>query len=149
MSSLSDLSNSSRGRTKRTRVGRGNGSKGKTCGRGHKGDGSRAGYKRRLGYEGGQIRLHMRLPSRGFSNAQFRKEWEIVNLGEIETHFNDGDEVNIETLVDKGIVCRNEGRIKLLAEGDITKKVTIRLPAISAGAQEKLQNANISFTVDS
>jgi len=148
MRNLSQLKNASRPSKNRKRVGRGNGSGlGKTCGRGHKGDGSRSGYKRRLGYEGGQIRLHMKLPGRGFSNAQFRKEWEIVNLAAIDQNYSDGEVVNLETLIEKGIISGKHNRVKLLGEGEVTKKVTFEVQAVSKGAQEKLQKANLSYTL--
>jgi len=149
MSTLTTLSNSHRPKQGSKRVGRGPGSGlGKTCGRGHKGYGSRAGYKRRLGYEGGQIRLHLKLPGRGFSNARFRKEWETANLGAIEQAYEDGETVNLASLIEKGIISGKYNRVKLLGEGEITKKVSFEVQAISAGAQEKLQKAKLSFTLD-
>jgi len=85
MISLSQLSNTSRPKQKCRRVGRGPGSGlGKTCGRGEKGAGARAGYKRRLGYEGGQFRTFMKIPQRGFNNARFRKAYDTINLGQID-----------------------------------------------------------------
>jgi large subunit ribosomal protein L15 len=150
MSNLSTLQNSHRPKKKRKNVGRGNGCGfGKTCGRGYKGAGSRSGYKRRLGYEGGQFRLFMKLPHRGFSNAQFRTTYEIVNLYEIENAFSDGDVVNLETLKAKGLLSSRCRLAKVLSEGELTKKVKIEVQAISAGAREKLQKANISFTLES
>jgi len=149
MTTLSNLSDTNRPVKSRRRVGRGNGSGvGKTCGRGHKGAGSRSGYKRRIGYEGGQIRLYLKLPGRGFSNARFRKEWESVNLLQIEQVYEDNEVVNLQTLIEKGLISGKHDRVKLLGEGEITKKVSFEVQAISDGAQEKLQKAKLSFTLD-
>jgi len=149
MTTLSNLSDTTRQSKRRKRVGRGNGSgMGKTCGRGHKGDGSRSGYKRRHGYEGGQIRLYLQLPGRGFSNARFRKEWETVNLFQIEQTYSDGETVTLQSLSEKGLISGKQGRVKLLGEGEITKQVSFELQAISEGAREKLQAAKLSFTLD-
>ena len=96
MFSLSNLKNSTRKKIAPKRVGRGLGSGlGKTCGRGEKGAGSRSGYKRRYGYEGGQFRTFMKMPERGFSNARFRRAYDSINLGQIENMFNDGETVNL------------------------------------------------------
>ncbi len=149
MTSLNKLSDVSRERKKRKRVGRGIGSgNGKTCGRGEKGAGSRSGYKRRLGYEGGQFRLYMKLPIRGFSNARFKNELEAVNLSQIEAMFDDGETVNSQTLVEKGFLRGKKIRgIKILGNGELTKKVKIEAAAISSSAQEKLQKAKISIEI--
>ena len=150
MQKLNNLKNSSKVTKNRRRVGRGIGSGvGKTCGRGEKGAGSRSGYKRRLSYEGGQMRLFMKLPIRGFSNARFQKKLDSINLGEIEKVFNDGDTVNIETLREHGFINGRSYGLKILGEGELTKKVTIEADKISASAKEKLQKANISFSLKS
>lgn len=150
MISLNNLKDVSRERKKRKRVGRGIGSGvGKTCGRGEKGAGSRSGYKRRLGYEGGQFRLYMKLPIRGFSNARFRTEYEVINLGQINALFEDGDHVTMETLKEKGFLQGN-GKvkgIKILGDGEILKKVKIEVSAISSSAQDKLQKAKIPVEI--
>lgn len=147
---LHSLTNSSRPKKKYKRVGRGPGSGlGKTCGRGEKGAGSRSGYTRRYSYEGGQFRLFMKMPIRGFSNAQFRKEFKAINLDQIDAVYNDGEVVNAQTLAEKGLVGSNYYGIKLLGNGELTKKVSIELDAISESAREKLQNAKISFTLKS
>jgi large subunit ribosomal protein L15 len=146
MIKLSNLKNESRGRKQVQRVGRGIGSnRGKTCSRGQKGAGARAGYKRRWGYEGGQMRLHMKTPTRGFSNAPFRREYEAVNLGQIDKFFKDGEVVSAETLKDRGLIRGNADGVKILGEGNLTKKVTFEVTAISSGAREKLQQAKIPF----
>lgn len=148
MISLSTLKNSTRGRKAPKRVGRGPGSKlGRTCGRGEKGAGARSGYKRRLGYEGGQFRTFMKMPIRGFSNARFRKAYDTVNLGQIDAVFNDGDVVNAQALADRGFLSGTTYGIKLLGDGEITKKISIEVSALSASAREKLQKANIPVTL--
>lgn len=146
MSELHTLQNTSRPSKKRKRVGRGLGSgTGKTCGRGEKGAGSRSGYKRRLGYEGGQFRLYMKLPTRGFSNARFRVEYEVINLGQIEAVYSNGDTVNAQTLRDRGLLSGQNLLIKLLGEGELTKKVTIEVDAASATAKDKLGKSHSSL----
>jgi large subunit ribosomal protein L15 len=126
------------------RVGRGRGSKlGKTCGRGSKGMGSRSGYQRRWGYEGGQMRLHMKLPKRGFSNVRFQKIVETVNLGMISEFYLDGEHVTHETLKKKGLVKGHGVLLKILGDGELTKKVVISAHNYSATAKEKLEKANI------
>lgn len=148
MTTLSNLKNCCRPKKNVKRVGRGPGSSlGKTCGRGEKGSGARSGYKRRFGYEGGQFRTFMKMPIRGFSNARFRRAYDVINLGQINDAFNDGDVINVQTLSDKGFLCGTTYGIKVLGEGELTKKVTLEVSALSQAAQEKLQRANISFTL--
>lgn len=146
MINLNTLRNTSRKRKPRKRVGRGQGSKlGKTCGRGEKGAGSRSGYKRRYGKEGGNMPLFMKIPIRGFSNARFRHEYESVNLGQLENLFEDGEVVNVETLREKGFIGHCKGQIKVLGHGELTKKVKIQVHAMSETAREKLTQAKIHF----
>lgn len=149
MISLNTLKNTSRPRVQYKRVGRGLGSGlGKTCGRGQKGAGSRAGYKRRIGYEGGQMRMFMKLPIRGFSNARFQKVLHTVNLSDLESTYQDGETVTIETLAEKGFIRGRTYGVKLLGNGDFTKKnVKIEVDAISQGAKLKLEKANIEVMV--
>jgi len=148
MKSLSNLTNSSRPYKRYKRVGRGPGSGlGKTCGRGEKGAGARSGYKRRLGYEGGQFRIFMKMPIRGFSNARFRKPYDVINLDQIDAAFKDGEVVNAQSLADRGFLSGTTFGIKILGNGELTKKVTIEAAALSKSAQEKLQKANISFKI--
>src|SRR5215207_4348699 len=105
MNSLDKLRNTTRPKKTRKRVGRGLGSKlGKTCGRGEKGAGARAGYKRRYGKEGGNMPLFMKIPIRGFNNARFRRAYDVVNLEQLNDIFNDGDTVSLETLRERGLV---------------------------------------------
>lgn len=148
MFTLGNLKNSSRPRKSVKRVGRGLGSGlGKTSGRGEKGAGSRSGYKRRATYEGGQFRMFMKMPIRGFSNARFRKDFEAVNLDQIHHMYNDGETVNAATLADRGFVKGRNLRIKVLGNGELSKKVTIEADAYSETAKTKLQHAKIEFRI--
>lgn len=148
MSSLHNLKNTHSPRKRRMRVGRGPGSgKGKTCGRGEKGMGSRSGATKRAGYEGGQFRTFMKLPIRGFSRAPFQKKLDTINIGQVDKMYNDGDVVSIETLRQHGYISGKSNGIKLLANGELTKKVTFEIDAISEGAKEKLLKAGITFTL--
>lgn len=131
---------------KRNRLGRGPGSGlGKTSGRGEKGAGSRSGYKRRHTYEGGQFRLFQKLPTRGFSRARFQKETHVVNLNLIDKYFADGEIVNIASLREKGLVSGSSNDVKLLAHGELTKKVQIELNKYSKSTVEKLEASGISY----
>ena len=128
----------------KTRVGRGEGSKGKTAGRGTKG--TKARYQVRPGFEGGQLPLHMRLPKlRGFKNP-FRTEYQVVNLDRISELFPEGGDVTVEALVAKGAVRKNE-LVKVLGNGDITVKVNVTVDKASASAISKIEAADGSVTV--
>ncbi|BCT77144.1 50S ribosomal protein L15 [Sinomonas cyclohexanicum] len=131
-------------KTAKTRVGRGEGSKGKTAGRGTKG--TKARYQVKAGFAGGQLPLHMRLPKlRGFKNP-FRVEFQVVNLDRISELFPEGGAVSVEDLVAKGAVRKNEP-VKVLGSGDITVKVDVTAHAFSASASEKIAAAGGSTTV--
>jgi len=146
MTSLHKLENTNQKRKPRKRVGRGIGSgTGKTCGRGHKGMGSRAGWQARHGYEGGQMRFFMKMPERGFNNARFAKTVFSINLGQIDKSYSDGETVNEASLREHGLLNGYFDVIKILGSGELTKKVQIEADAISENAQEKLKNANIAF----
>ncbi len=149
MLSLSTLQNTHRPTKKIQRVGRGFGSKrGKTCGRGSKGDKARSGYKRRYGLEGGQLPLYRRLPCRGFTNGRFKSKVFALNLNQIERVFEDGEEVSLQTLYEKGIITlKYTGGFKVLSQGEITKKVEILANAISQEAQRKLSEKGIPFKI--
>lgn len=147
MISLSTLTNTCRPSKRSKRVGRGIGSGlGKTCGRGQKGAGARSGYKRRHGYEGGQFRTFMKIPQRGFSNARFRRPYHTVNLGQLDAMCADGDVVNLELLVFYGFLSGKTYGLKVLGDGELTKKVTIEAHAFSNSAREKLRSGKIAFT---
>lgn len=147
MISLHELENTHRSSPNVQRVGRGIGSgRGKTSCRGHKGDKSRSGYKKRRGKEGGQLALFRKLPTRGFSNARFRTPTFSINLDTIEQIFESGEKVNAESLIKKGYPRRRiEGGIKILAVGELTKKVIIEASSISKNAIQKLENNKIEF----
>lgn len=148
MINLNLLKDTCRKRKARKRVGRGQGSKlGKTCGRGEKGAGSRSGYKRRYGKEGGNMPLFMKLPIRGFSNARFRTEYESVNLSQIESMFEKGEVVSSESLFEKGFISKPNCFVKVLGNGELKKKVTIQVHAMSETAREKLTQAKIAFEI--
>ncbi|MBP3692123.1 MAG: 50S ribosomal protein L15 [Clostridia bacterium] len=122
------------------RVGRGHGSgNGKTAGKGHKGQKARAGYSMKLGFEGGQMPLQRRVPKRGFNNI-FRVEYAIVNLAALES-FKDGATVDAEALVKAGKIKKADKPVKILANGNLTKKLTVKADAFSASAKEKIEAA--------
>ena len=149
MITLSTLTNTTRPKKARKRVGRGIGSKlGKTCGRGEKGARSRAGSKMRWGKEGGNMPLFMKTPIRGFSNFNFRKVFNVVNLDQIDAIFNDGDIVNEESLKHNGFFNGKAKGLKILGKGETTKKLKIYANAISKGAREKLTLAKIPFEIN-
>jgi large subunit ribosomal protein L15 len=146
MITLESLKDSSRPRKKKKRVGRGVGSgAGKTCGRGTKGEGARSGTKQRLTYEGGQFRLFMKTPERGFSNVKFQKKLDVINLDQIEAMFQEGETVNIDSLKKKGFLNGHSNGLKILGNGILNKKVKIQAVAVSDSAKEKLQKAKIEF----
>ena len=131
----------------RKRVGRGPGSgNGKTAGRGHKGQKSRSGYSRRYGFEGGQMPLVRRIPKRGFTNI-FRVEFQVVNLRDLERVFAEGDTVSPEVLVDKGLVRGGKRLIKVLADGDLTKKLNVQAHKFSGSARASIEKAGGSCEV--
>ncbi|MCX8084352.1 MAG: 50S ribosomal protein L15 [Calditerrivibrio sp.] len=125
----------------RKRVGRGSGSGlGTTAGKGHKGQKARSGGQTKPGFEGGQMPLTRRLPKRGFNNKRFATVHEIVNLYQIEDKFENGDLVNVNTLVAKGLIKGNKDGVKLLSMGELTKKLTIEVNKASAAAVEKVKS---------
>ena len=124
------------------RVGRGSSSGlGTTAGKGNKGQQSRSGGKTYVGFEGGQMPLYRRIAHRGFSNARFKKEYAIVNVSSLEKLYADGETVNRESLVAKKLVDKSAPLIKVLGDGDITKKLTVDVDKVSASAKEKLVKA--------
>ena len=138
---LSNLQPPDGAKRKKKRVGRGEGSgTGVTSGRGHKGAKSRSGFKRKRGFEGGQMPLHRRVPKRGFHNP-FRVEYAVVNLDTLSERFNDGLEVTPERLRELGIVRRSRALIKVLARGDISKKLTVKAHRFSAKAVQAIKDA--------
>ncbi|HBZ97028.1 MAG TPA: 50S ribosomal protein L15 [Phycisphaerales bacterium] len=132
----------------RKRVGRGPGSGvGKTSGRGHKGAGSRAGNSRRAYFEGGQMTWTRRLPKRGFTNANFRQDYHVVNVALIDARLDDGADVNIQVLADLGIVRDAKLPLKVLGNGDCTKKFNITAAKCSESARAKIEGAGGTVTL--
>ncbi len=127
---------------RRKRIGRGIGSgKGKTSGRGHKGYGSRRGTGSLLGFEGGQNPMLARIPKRGFSNADFRKEFQIVNVASLDEKFDDGSRVDGEALKRARLIEDAKKPVKVLGNGDLKKKLTVFATKFSASALEKIAAA--------
>ena len=140
---LHDLRPAPGSKTARTRVGRGEASKGKTAGRGTKG--TKARYQVPLGFEGGQIPLHMRLPKlRGFTNP-FRVEFQPVNLATLQELFPEGGTVTVEDLVAKGAVRKNQP-VKVLGSGEVSVKLDVTAQKFSASAEQKIAAAGGSVT---
>ena len=128
-------------RTSKKRLGRGIGSGlGKTSGKGHKGQWARSGGGVRPGFEGGQMPLTRRIPKRGFNN-HFRKEYVIVNLGVLNDNFAEGSVVDKETLIENGLVksVKNDAGLKVLGNGELTVKLTVKAAKFSASAKEAIK----------
>jgi large subunit ribosomal protein L15 len=138
---LSNLKPPKGAKHSKKRVGRGQGSgQGKTAGRGHKGAQSRSGYKFKRGFEGGQMPLHRRVPKRGFHNP-FRIEYDVVNLDTLAARFDAGATVTPELLREHGLVGGRARPVKVLARGDVAKKLTVRAHKFSGKAAEKIAAA--------
>ncbi len=144
---LHDLHPARGAKKTRKRIGRGPGSAtGKTAGKGHKGQRSRSGYSRRYGFEGGQMPLVRRIPKRGFYNV-FRVEYQVVNLRDLERVFADGDTVSVEALVEKGLVRGGKRLVKVLGDGELSKKLTVQVHKYSASAKAGIEKAGGSCEV--
>jgi large subunit ribosomal protein L15 len=131
-------------------LGRGTGSgRGTTSGKGNKGQNARSGGKTYPGFEGGQMPLYRRLAQRGFSNHPFKKTFQIVNLCDIDGRYKDGDTVDELSLFEKGLIkgrkindsFKSDHPVKILGTGDLAKKLTFKISAISGSAREKIQKA--------
>ena len=121
------------------RKGRGAGSgNGKTAGKGHKGQNARSGGGVRPGFEGGQLPLYRKLPKRGFNNARFGKQYAVINVQSLNK-FNDGDVVDSAALLVAGVINSVMDGIKVLGEGELTKKLTVKAKVFSASAKEKIE----------
>lgn len=137
---LHELSPAAGSTTPAWRKGRGTGSgNGKTAGKGHKGQNARSGGGVRPGFEGGQSPLYRKLPKRGFHN-KFGTEYAIVNVSKLNA-FEDGETVNLEALINKGIIRKANDGLKVLGNGEITKKLTVEASVFSATAKEKIEAA--------
>ena len=131
------------------RVGRGSSSGlGTTAGKGNKGQQSRSGKGTPyVGFEGGQMPLYRRIAQRGFSNSPFKKEFAIINLVDLEAKYADGETVNRTSLKEKGLVGKIVDGIKVLGNGEISKKLTVEVEKISASAKEKIEKAGGSVKI--
>lgn len=137
---LSSLKAAEGSRKDRFRKGRGHGSgNGKTAGKGHKGQLARSGAKK-AGFEGGQMPLYRRIPKRGFTNRN-SKEIVIINVEELDRRYEDGAEVTIENLLSSGAISNKKDGVKVLGNGELTKKLHVKVNAFSASAKEKIEAA--------
>ena len=126
---------------KKKRVGRGPGSGlGKTAGRGEKGQKSRSGYSRKIGFEGGQMPLHRRLPKRGFTNI-FKKQWVEISLAALERHFAANDEINPDVLHTRGLIKKAKHDVVVLGTGEISKALKVSAHRFTKSAREKIEKA--------
>ncbi len=138
---LHELSPAAGSKKEVKRIGRGAGSgQGKTAGKGHKGQKARAGRGMRPGFEGGQMPLQRRVPKRGFVNI-FGKEFSIVNVSALDQAFEDGAVVDIDALIAKGLVKKVLDGVKILGNGEISKKLTVQVNAYSEAAKQKIEAA--------
>src|SRR3954463_1534174 len=132
---------------KKKRVGRGPGSGlGKTAGRGEKGQKSRSGYSAKIGFEGGQMPLHRRLPKRGFTNI-FKKEWIEISLSSLEKSFNAGDEITPELLHERGLIKKAKRDVVVLGTGEVSKALRISAHRFTRSAREKIEKAGGGATL--
>ncbi|CAN5453485.1 50S ribosomal protein L15 [soil metagenome] len=126
---------------KKKRLGRGPGSGlGKTAGRGEKGQKSRSGYSRKIGFEGGQMPLHRRLPKRGFTNI-FKKRWIEVSIGALDRHFGTDEEVTPELLHERGMIKKAKHDVVVLGNGELSKALRISAHRFTKSARQKIENA--------
>ena len=126
---------------KRMRIGRGTGSgAGKTSGRGHKGRGQRSGGSRRAGYEGGQMPIYRQVPKVGFTNARFRTVYTILNVGDLNA-FDAGSTVDLQSILDQGLASKTSNLLKLLGNGELTTKLTVRAQKFSKTAVAQIEKA--------
>lgn len=133
----------------RKRIGRGRGSgHGKTSGRGHKGAGSRAGYKYHVHKEGGQLPYFRRIPKRGFTNNAFRTLYHVVNVSQLNDRFKDGDAVDAASLVAAGLIRDTQRPVKILGNGELKVKVNVTAAKLSASAQAKIEGLGGSVTIN-
>ncbi len=139
---ITDVNNSVKAHKDRKRRGRGAASGlGKTSGHGQKGMGARSGANYLKGFVGGQEPLRQRLPKRGFNNAEFRTEYLPINLAFLSEKFENGATVGLEELAGAGITLRRNDKVKILGNGELEKKLTVKAHAFSKSAQEKIEKA--------
>lgn len=139
---LNDLFPAPGSRSSRKRVGRGNGSgHGSTAGRGDKGQNSRAGGGKGPGFEGGQNPLHMRMPKLGGFKNRNRVEYAVVNVSRLEDLYAAGETVDVDSLFDKGVIKAKATPVKVLGDGELTKKLTVKIDKVSGPARAKIEAA--------
>ena len=130
------------------RIGRGHGSgQGKTAGKGHKGQKARSGGSIRPGFEGGQMPLQRRIPKRGFNNKVFAKEFATVNVSELEKRFENGAVIDADALLESGAISKVMDGVKILGNGELSKKLTVKAVKFTAAAKEKIEKAGGSAEV--
>ena len=131
------------------RVGRGSSSGlGSTAGKGNKGQQSRSGGKTYVGFEGGQMPLYRRIARKGFSNYPFKKEYVCINVEQLEAKFNDGETVDKTTLIEKGFISsKNASLVKVLGNGEVSKKLTVVVDKVSESAKAKIEKAGGSVSL--
>ena len=130
------------------RIGRGHGSgQGKTAGKGHKGQKARSGGSIRPGFEGGQMPLQRRIPKRGFNNKVFAKEFATVNVSELEKRFENGAVVDADALIESGAIKKVMDGVKILGNGELSKKLTVKAVKFTEAAKEKIEKAGGSAEV--
>ena len=131
------------------RVGRGSSSGlGSTAGKGNKGQQSRSGGKTYVGFEGGQMPLYRRIARRGFSNYPFKKEYVCINVEQLEAKFSDGETVDKTSLIEKGFISsKNASLVKVLGNGEVSKKLTVVVDKVSESAKAKIEKAGGSVSL--
>lgn len=146
---LTSVHNGCQKRRLKRRVGRGVGSgQGKTAGRGHKGQYSSAGARLPgITFIGGQTPLFRRIPKRGFTNGQFLKKFNVVNIGDINELFNEGEVVNADTLREKGLAKKSLAGVRILGNGEVTKKLVVAANFVSASAKTKIEAKGGTITL--
>jgi len=144
---IHDITSQAANNKNRKRLGRGDGTgQGGTAGRGHKGAKSRAGWTYRPTYEGGQMPLFRRLPKRGFSNYRFESRYWVVNIKTLEACFRDGEDVTPAVLVERRAIRDDTRPVKILGQGDLTKKLRVTAARFSQSAKQKIEGAGGSVT---
>ncbi len=143
---LNNLSPTPGSTHKKKRLGRGPGSGlGKTAGKGHKGQKSRSGYSKKIGFEGGQMPLQRRLPKRGFTNI-FKKKWIEISLAKLEENFGANEEITPEVLHERGLIKKAKHDLVILGSGEVSKVLKISAHRFTKAAREKIENAGGSIT---
>lgn len=147
MIDLSNLSPAPGSRKQRKRLGRGHGSgHGKTSGRGHKGFKARSGSGVKPGFEGGQMPLHRRLPKRGFNNI-FKNQYSVVNVSDLD-RFDDGTTIDRIFLIENGLIAKKSALVKVLGNGEVSKKLIVSVDKVSNTARQKIEAAGGSIGVE-